>query len=59
VDLENAEKTLSEESIDEMSERQSESETGVLPVDGWEDVTMGDKKHKKEVISRVNRGKRY
>jgi hypothetical protein len=44
MDLENVKKSASQESRDEMLESESKSETGVLPVDGWVDVTMGDKK---------------
>jgi hypothetical protein len=43
-DLENVVETASEEASDEMSESESRSETSVLRVDGWEDVTMSDKK---------------
>jgi hypothetical protein len=52
--LENVKQTPSEELINEMSERQGKSETS----DGWEDMTMGDKKPKKEVTSRVSRERR-
>jgi UDP-N-acetylglucosamine pyrophosphorylase len=45
MDLENVEETVSQESSDKMFESER-SETSVLPVDGWEDVTMGDKKPK-------------
>jgi hypothetical protein len=44
VVLENVQETLSEELSDEVSESESKSETSVLRIDGWEDVTMGDKK---------------
>jgi hypothetical protein len=44
MDLKNIEETLNEELSDVMSESESESEISVLRVDGWEDVTMGDKK---------------
>jgi hypothetical protein len=55
VDLENVEETPSEELIDEMLGSESESETSVMCLDRWEDVTMGDKNPKKEMASRVRR----
>jgi hypothetical protein len=58
VHLENVKETPSQESIEEMSESESKSETSVLHVDGWEDVMMGNKKPKKEVTSRVSRERR-
>jgi hypothetical protein len=43
MDLKNVEETPSEELSDVVLESESESETSVLRVDGWEDVTMGNK----------------
>jgi hypothetical protein len=46
MDLENVEKTASEASSNEMLESESESETSALRLDGWEDVTVGERKPK-------------
>jgi hypothetical protein len=46
MDFENVEETVSEELSDAMLESKSKNETSVLPLDGWEDVMMGDKKPK-------------
>jgi hypothetical protein len=42
--LENEGQRASEESSKASSESDCESETSVVHIDGWEDVTMGDKK---------------
>jgi hypothetical protein len=44
LNLENEEQSASEESGNTLSESECESETSVVCIDGWEDVTMGDKK---------------
>jgi hypothetical protein len=44
MNLENEERSASEESSNTSSESECESETSVVCIDGWEDVTMGDKK---------------
>jgi hypothetical protein len=46
MNLENVGQSTSEESSNALSESESESETSVVRVDGWEDITMGDKKPK-------------
>jgi hypothetical protein len=46
MELENIEETASEISSDEISKIDSKSETSVLLISGWEDVTMCDKKPK-------------
>jgi hypothetical protein len=44
MNLENEGQSASEESSNTLSESEYESETSVVCIDGWEDVTMGDKK---------------
>jgi hypothetical protein len=46
MDLEIEGETASEESSNEKSESESESETSGASIDGWKEVTMGDKKPK-------------
>jgi hypothetical protein len=43
MSLENEGQSASEESSNTSSESECESETSVVCIDGWEDVTMGDK----------------
>ena len=49
MDLENVEETASEETSDEMSGSESDNE---ISVNGWEGVTMGDKKPKAYTFTR-------
>jgi hypothetical protein len=44
MNLENERQSASEELSDTSPESECESETSVACIDGWEDVTMGDKK---------------
>jgi hypothetical protein len=44
MNLENEGQSASEELSNTSSESECESETSVVCIDGWEDVTMGDKK---------------
>jgi hypothetical protein len=44
MNLENEGQRASEESSNTSSESECESETSVVCIDGWGDVTMGDKK---------------
>jgi hypothetical protein len=44
INLENGGQSASEESSNTSSESECESETSVACIDGWEDVTIGDKK---------------
>jgi hypothetical protein len=44
MNLENEGQSASEELSTTSSESECESETSVVCIDGWEDVTMGDKK---------------
>jgi hypothetical protein len=44
MNLENEGQSTSEESSNTSSESECESETSVVCIDGWEDVTMGNKK---------------
>jgi hypothetical protein len=44
MNLENEGQSASEESSNTLPESECESETSVVCIDGWEDVTMGDKK---------------
>jgi hypothetical protein len=46
MNLENEGQSASEESSNASSESECESKTGVVCIDRWEDVTMGDKKLK-------------
>jgi hypothetical protein len=46
LNLENEGQSASEESSSALSESECESEPSVVRIDGWEDVTMGNKKHK-------------
>jgi hypothetical protein len=43
MNLENEGQSASEESSNTLPESECESETSVACIDGWEDVTMGDK----------------
>jgi hypothetical protein len=44
MNLENKEQSASKESSNTSPESECESETSVARIDGWEDVTMGNKK---------------
>jgi hypothetical protein len=44
MNLENEGQSASEESSNTSPESECESETSVVCIDGWENVTMGDKK---------------
>jgi hypothetical protein len=44
INLESEGQSASEESCNTSSESECQSETSVVYIDGWEDVTMGDKK---------------
>jgi hypothetical protein len=44
MNLENEGQSANEESSNTSSESECESETNVVCIDGWEDVTMNDKK---------------
>jgi hypothetical protein len=44
MNSENKGQSASEELSNTLSESECESETSVVRIDGWEDVTMGDKK---------------
>jgi hypothetical protein len=46
MNLENEGQSVSEESSNTSSESERESETSVVCIDGWEDMTMGDKQPK-------------
>jgi hypothetical protein len=52
MNLENEGQSVSEESSNASSESQCESETNVVHIDGWEDVTVGDKKPKAYTFTR-------
>jgi hypothetical protein len=58
MNFENEGQSASDESSNASSESERESETSVVHIDGWEDMTMGDKKLKAYTFT-INAGPKF
>jgi hypothetical protein len=59
MNLENEGQSASEESGNILSESECESETSVVCIDGWEDITMGNKKLNAYTFTKKKQGHNF